>query len=204
MKKLLIIFGLLIASSLSANAIVEEVLDGTQVHYSPSKHAWSVVRSAFDDKITYTKKTNPGTGSYSEYYLDVNKEPEFMLGSNYEFVRNGRLIAVVNQNLKFAEVINEDGKFKTKELNKREIKKLFPDTKIIKISSFKNNEIKIRKPRKVQKYILLNDTDKNFHKYSFNPPETDSPYIKGMFKVSDKGTKYFSHYGNDVYKIIVK
>ncbi len=204
MKKFLLSVFVFWLALMPACAIVEEVMSGDSVYYSPSEKLWSKAKSAFDDKITYTKQTSPGTGSYSEYYPDNQNEPEFVLNSNYEFVRNGKLIAVINKNLKFAEVINNNGKIQEKELNKKDVQKLFPDVKIIKLSSFKNHKKTLRFSKFPRQCLLLNDTDKDFHKYSFTPLNTDKPYIKGLFRIEGKGTITFSHYGEDPYKIIVK
>lgn len=205
MKNLFIItLVALLTTLLPASAIVEEITDGRNVYYSPSEKLWSPARGAFQDKVTYTKKTSPGTGSYSEYYIDNNETPSFVLSSNYEFVRGGKLIAVINQNLKFAEVINNNGKIQEKKLSKRKVQKLFPNTTIIKVSSFKNHKLTIKPKKFPTQYLLWNDTDKNFHKYFFEPNNTDRPYIKGAFRVDNKGEIKFSHFGEDIYTIIVK
>ena len=204
MKKILLAIFMFWFAVMPACAIVEEVMDGSKVYYSPSEKLWTKARGLFEDKITYTKHTSPGTGSYSEYYLDNQNEPEFVLSSNYEFVRNGKLIAVINKSLKFAEVINNNGKIQEKELNKKDVQKLFPYVKIIKLSSFRNREKTLRISKFPQQYLLLNDTKKDFHKYSFSPYNTDTPYIKAIFRINGKGIITFSHYGNDTYKIIVK
>ena len=203
MKKLFIILCLILSASVPANAINEEILDGYQVTYSPSSKTWSVAKTA-PDKILYTKKTSPGTGSYSEYYSQDSNAPAFILSSNYEFVRGGKLIAVINKDLKFAEVKIKNGKVQEKELNKRAIQKLFPDTKIIKISSFRNQKITIKPDKFPQQYLLWNNTNKNFHKYFFEPQNTDRPFISGSFRVDGKGQITFSHFGKDIYTIIIK
>lgn len=203
MKKILFILGLTILSITPTFAINEELLDGAQVKYSPQNKIWTVVGNN-PEYIIYTKKTTSGTGSYSEYYTLDKTEPEFVLSSNYEFVRNGKLIAVINKDLKFAQVINKNGKIHEKELSKGEIEKLFPDTKIIKISSFKKHKITLKPKKFPQQYLLWNNTDKNFHKYSITPYNTDRPYINGAFRVDKEGEFIFSHFGKDPYKIIIK
>ena len=203
MKKLFIILCLILSAAIPANAINEEILDGGEGTYSPSTKQWSVTKTA-PDKIIYKKRTSSGTGSFSEYYQQNDSTPAFVLGSNYEFVRGGKLIAVINKDLKFAEVKIKNGKVQEKELSKRAIQKLFPDTKIIKISSFRNQKITIKSDKFPQQYILWNNTNKNFHKYFFNPQNTDRPFIKGSFRADREGQFTFSHFGKDVYTIIIK
>ncbi len=203
MKKVLCVLGLIMTLSLPAAALNDEVTEVCSVVYSPKTKTWAIGRIA-PDKIAFKKKTSPGTGSYSEYYSSTDGTFAFTLSSNYEFIRGQKLIAVNNNALKFSEVIYKDGKFQEKELKKRDIQKLFPYTKIIKISSFKNQKITIKPDKFPQQYLLWNNTDKYFHKYSFKKIDTDMPYIKGSFRVSRKGEIIFSHFGEDKYIIIVK
>ncbi len=199
MKKILFTFALLL---LCAPVIAcDKIPANTQVVYSPSSNYWSFGAMA-SDRIVLTKKRSSGTGSYSEYYCS-NGRKAFQLGSNYEFIKEGMLIASHNADLKFYEVVYKNKKFKEKELDISQIQALFPDAEIIRISDFKNGVIKVKKPFfKKQLFLLWNDTDKNFHKYSYeNIADSD---IKGLFEAKHAGTYKFSHFGDDVYKIKVR
>jgi uncharacterized membrane protein YfbV (UPF0208 family) len=55
------------------------------------------------------------------------------------------LISVHNADLKFYRIVYEDGKYIETLLKDSDLKKIFPDAEIIKISQFKDNSITINK-----------------------------------------------------------
>ena len=203
MKKLILTLGILLLACPAFAAKMTPVLSSTQVVYSPVANVWST-GSMVEDRIVLSKKTSPGTGNYSIYSYDNGKN-EFMLDSNYEFIYNGRLIACHNGNLKIFEVVYNGKDFEEKELTEGQIKEIFPDAEILLISHFIDNKITVRKsPFKKKDFLLLNDTDKNFHKYSFHPQSVKYSPVAGLFKASTVGKITFSHYGEDKYIINVR
>ena len=130
---------------------------------------------------------------------------EIMLGSDYEFLFNGRLISCHNADLKIFELVYNGNFFEEKELTKEQIKEIFPDAEIITISQFKDQKLTVTKPAfEKKKFLLLNDTDKYFYKYSFKPKSVKFSPVGGLFRASTIGRITFSHFGQDKYTIYVK
>ena len=201
MKNLILIFGLLLMCSPVFAADMKPVLNNTQLLYSPKENVFSVGAPA-DGKISLSKRTSTGTGNYSIYSYNNN---EVMLGSNYEFLFNGRLISCHNADLKIFEVVYNGKIFVEKELTEGQIKEIFPDAEILLISHFVDKKITVRKPAFEKKdFLLLNDTDEYFHKYSFHPQSVKYSPVAGLFKASSIGKITFSHFGQDKYTIYVK
>lgn len=203
MKKLILIMGILLLACPAFAGKMTPVLSSTQVVYSPVANVWST-GSMVEDRIVLSKKTSPGTGNYSIYSYS-NGDEAFMLGSDYEFIFEGRLIACHNADLKIFEVVYNGKNFEEKELTQGQIKQIFPNAEIILISHFIDNKITVRKsPFKKRDFLLLNDTDKNFHKYSFHPQSVKFSPVAGLFRASAIGKITFSHFGEDKYIIYVK
>lgn len=201
MKKLILILGLLLLCSPVFAADMKPVLNNTQLLYSPKENVFSVGAPA-DGKISLSKRTSTGTGNYSIYSYNNN---EVMLGSNYEFLFNGRLISCHNADLKIFEVVYNGKIFVEKELTEGQIKEIFPDAEILLISHFVDKKITVRKPAFEKKdFLLLNDTDEYFYKYSFHPQSVKYSPVAGLFKASSIGKITFSHFGQDKYTIYVK
>ena len=202
---LLCLGGMLITMAIVSAYGDDGLYDNYQAVYSPTTKSFSTGLMA-DDRIVLTKKVSEGTGSYSSYYYS-NGKVAINLNSNYEFIKDGRLIAVDNAGLKYYEVIYKNKKFIQKELTINELEKIFPYTQIVKISEFKNNKITIKKELFKEKNILLyNDTDKYFHKFSYNPPSVQKTDIKGLIRINHIGKIKFSHYEDkdNALTIIVK
>ena len=208
MKKLLTgLFGIILTMCFVgiANACdIEGLYDNYQAVYMPSTNTWTTGGMA-DDRIVLTKKTSTGSGSYSEYY-NSDGTLAIALDSNFEFIKDGKLIAVDNANLKYYEVKYEDGKFTEKPLCETALAAIFPKAQIVKISEFQKNKITVKKLASQDKIVvLLNDTDKSFYKYSCNP-NVQNKDIKGLLKLTTYDKIKFSHYGEkkNLYTIKVK
>lgn len=124
----------------------------------------------------------------------------FTTGTQYEFIKDGRLIGYSNTTFKFYEFFIQDGNLVSRELSKEEIQELFPEYKIITINDFslKTNSLKIKKDRKVLKLILFNDTNMqlyNFDFYSDNSRFVKYP-LKGFLEVKKSGMIQFSRSGD--------
>lgn len=170
------------------------VYNDYQVVYSPSANTWSN-GGMVEDRVVLTKKTSDGTGSYSQYY-DKNGVLVIALGSNFEFLKDGKFIASHNAELKFYNVVYNEGKFSEVLMNETEVQNLFPDAEIIKVSQFKDGKYKIKKrPFEKKKVLLLNDTDGYYHKYSFAPSNVKKTDIAGLITISKFGKIKFSHCG---------
>ena len=92
-----------------------------------------------------------------------------------------------------------------KVLTEGQVKEIFPDAEILLISHFVDNKTTVRKQAFEKKdFLLLNDTDKYFYKYSFRPQSVKYSPVAGLFKASSIGKITFSHFGQDKYTIYVK
>lgn len=173
---------------------LDPVYENDKVIYDTKTKCWS--KEENKEGIILYKKTSSGTGSYSIYYYKCNK-PAFQSGSNFEFIDDKKLIAVDNASLKYSKIIFDGSKFIQIPLEIEELKTIFPDVEIIKISRFKNNKLTIKKPLFKKKTVLLvNDTDEFFHKYFVSPESSANKNIKGLITLSKKFTKVkFCHLG---------
>ncbi len=174
---------------------VDGIYDKYQAVYLPSNNIWTT-GSMVSNRIVLTKKTSSGTGSYSEYY-DSKGKLAIALGSNYEFIKGGALIAVHNADLKFYTVTYnaKTKKFSESQMTAAAVQKLFPNAQIIKVSEFKNGKYTLKKPEGVEKEILiLNDTDNSYYKYSYAPETVIQSDVKGLIWVNQKAKIKFSHY----------
>lgn len=173
---------------------LDPVYENDKVIYDTKTKCWS--KEENKEGIILYKKTSSGTGSYSIYYYKCDK-PAFQSGSNFEFIDDKKLIAIDNASLKYSKIIFDGSKFIQIPLEIEELKMIFPDVEIIKISRFKNNKLTIKKPLFEKKTVLLvNDTDEFFHKYFVSPESSANKNIKGLITLSKKFTKVkFCHLG---------
>lgn len=148
----------------------------------------------------FIKKVSKGEGRFSEFY---SKEGNFLFSTatQYEFINNGSLIGYSNSDLKFYEFEVKDSILTQRELTEDEIRELFPDYEIVKISQFSSatNSLKVKKKRGVLKLILLNDTDRFFHNYAFtsNNSKYKEYQLKGFLEITKQGMIQFSRFGDN-------
>ena len=203
MKRLVLSLMILLGFSVAANA--SELLN------IPYKNIIEEGTLKYEDGVWYDKISrretpyfikfiSEGTGSYSEFFSS-DGQFAFTTGTQYEFVYKGDLIGYSNQDLKFYEFSYSDGKLDRRELSEEEVKELFPDYEIIKISEFSpnTNSLKIKKETHNLKIILLNDTDRNFYQYSFSSGngKFENYPLTGLINITKKGMFQFSHFGDN-------
>ena len=197
MKKNIIVallFGVFFTTSCFAQTSnIEGIYDNYQIVYSP-KTKMFLSGSMLPDRVVLTKKTSDGTGSYSSYYFK-NGDLALELSSNFEFIKNGRLIACDNSALKYYEILYRNGKFYAKKLSVRKLQKLFPSAQIAKLSKFRNNRYVLKTSN--PELLIYNDTNKYFHKYDFTPETVKTSDIKGLINVKNVDKIIFSHYNED-------
>ncbi len=171
------------------------VMDGDRIIYQPSESNW-VSESFAEDKIVYVKKLYDGDGAYS-LYSHEDGSFAFILNTGCEILKNGKLIIVDNNLLKFSKLVYEEERLIQIPLNDEEIKELFPNAEILKISTIdSDNKLWIHKPLFKKKTILLvNDTDKYFHKIACKSKNVQDPEIKGLVTIPRYGIYRFTHFG---------
>lgn len=196
MKKVLLLASLLLISNqVFAYDYTDTVRNALsidqQVNYSPKTKEW--VRNSNPDGISFRKDVTSGTGSFSIF---DNNGKFYDSNTTYEFFDGKKLIGHNMHILKFFELgFNE--KITYRELTPDEIKGYFQDVELVYISQFKNNKIVLKKPKNEKKaYLLVNDTDRDFYKYSFENSEYKDEYIRGLFEVEKPQTLIFSHFGS--------
>lgn len=204
MKKffLILFFSVISISARATENPHNALFDGDIAVYSKASSMWSNVESAEDD-IVLKKTLIEGVGSHSIY----NKEDgslAFALSTNYEFVKDGKLIIVDNDLLKYYEMIYDADSFKQRELTEAEIQEIFPDYEVFRISQIdSDNKIWIHKPfGKNRKLVLVNDTDRFFHRISCRWKNVQDSEIKGLISISRYGIITFKHFGERDGKLI--
>lgn len=200
MKRIFLTLFLLIGICLSAYANdipYKNIKDGYSI-VNYEEGTWGIANKKRD--IYYTKKVSSGTGSFSEFYTPEG-EFVFSTGCNYEFIIDGKLFGYSNSELKFYEFSLPCGILEQRELSEDEIKSLFKDFKIVKISEFASstNSLRLKKDRKHYKIILLNDTDRYFYHYGFtsNNAKFNTYPLRGFLDITKKGMIQFSHFGDN-------
>lgn len=200
MKRLLISLIILAAATLSVNAAdirYKNLKEKSKISYNSELDKWSFKKNGDN---YYVKTISVGSGSYSEF-LNPDESFAFITDCNYEFIFNGDLIGYSNQDLKFYDFAIIDGELTKRELAEDEVRLLFPDYKIIKISEFSpnTNSLKFKKQGHPQKVIILNDTDKTFYNYSFTSGNSkfQTYPLAGFINISKKGMIQFSHFGDN-------
>lgn len=169
------------------------VNENSQILYSPGGVYWSD-GGMVEDRIVFTRHVSSGSGGYSEYTAE--KEAPLYLPSNYEFLYEGRLIGYNTANLKFFEARYEDGTFNAVELSAAQIGDLFPGLELLKISEAKDGVLTVkRRPGQVKSFLLVNDTDRDFHRYSFENRKAAEPF-KSLLTVDSFDEIVFSHFGS--------
>ena len=218
-KRLLALFTILtLMAFMQANAkVLDEVYsgvsDGQMIYYSFCSDKWYYQRPDQKKKciLEVTRRVSEGSGSYSEYVSPMY-DVYTPAGSNYEFLYKGRLITYHIFDVKFYEIVynHRNKQFIEVPLEENFIKEIFKHPKIIYISQFNDNhELTVRKrPFKKQRYLLLNDTDKYFYRYTLETPNK-SNVIKILFFAKKRSDIDFAHFMEDVeefpmYKIHIK
>lgn len=198
MKKLFVLcFAFLLAACTKPYVVNPQIYEnainaGYQVVYSPTAHAWSKGSMA-EDRIVFTKSVSIGSGNYSQY--SAPGRPMIMMPTQYEFLFNGRLIGYSTADLKFYELIFEEGIVRVKELSFAEVKEIFPGLEIIKVSTAENGKLQIKRlPFETKSFMVLNDTDETFYHYSYENKITPNAPFNSLLTVDSYETILFSHF----------
>ena len=169
--------------------------DGQQITYNQYNDFWTIGGVNEDDIVLY-KKLYDGAGSYSQY-LDSDDKIIFTLTTNLEFVKDGVLYAINNDEFKYYRIVCNGQSFEEIPLSYGEIQELFPDVNIISLTLIDDdNKMWIHKPIGQKKKILfINDSDKYFHKLAPKCIKAQDEKIKGLVTISRYGIYNFTHFG---------
>lgn len=220
MKKILFIFLYLIIFSLPiysepriTDSFYAGITEGQTVFYSYCNDKWYYVKPKQKQKCIgeFTKYLSDTLEDYT-IFKEPNRFEMIQSESNYEFIYKNKMISYHYYELKFYQIsYNKDLKqFVEIPLSNSLKNEIFKGIEIIYISDFnKNNELILHKmPLSKKTYLLLNDTEKYFYKYSLETPNIDK-FVKTMFTVRYPDTIEFSYYIEKkrefpTYKIIIK
>ncbi|MCM1010648.1 MAG: hypothetical protein NC390_07220 [Fusobacterium sp.] len=183
----------------------QTIYENNQVIYSPQAEVWALDGVA-ENRVVLTKKVSNGTGNYSEYY-GADDEIAFSFGTGAEFLYNDKLIAQDIYSLKFYSVFFNPlmQKFDKRNVTNVGLQKVFPDAKIVNVSDFKNDKIRVKKPLfKPVKILLVNDTPEYFYKYRFQGDNFEAYNVAGLLNIKKMGTIKFSHAGEDFKTLTIK
>ena len=134
-----------------------------------------------ENNYNFTKHYTIGSGGFSEYELN---NVRYDTHSTVEYIVDKKLLGYNPHTLKFSYITFDGQKFNNEYLRDSELQKYFPNTKFIKISEFKNNQIVIRKrPFISEEYLLINDTNQDFYKYSLTNGKDKKQIFKCFIKV---------------------
>jgi len=96
-------------------------------------------------------------------------------------------------------------KFDRKNVIINSLNKVFPDVKILKISDFKNNVLKVKKaPFKKIKVLLVNDTSEYFLNYHFEGENFEHYNMAGMLEINKMGKIKFAYPSDEFRALIIK
>lgn len=199
MRRALFVFLFLIISPfvLADEYVFDKVLNNRSISYIPSESTWTTSNVVKENNIILTKKlVESGSGSYSIYnYSDGSLA--FALSTGLEILKNNKLIIVDNNLLKFYKLIFTDDGFKQVLLSDKEIKEIFPDREIFKISYIdSDNRVWLHKPfNKVKKILLLNDTDSCFYGLNTKSKNTQDKDFVSLITFRRYGIYNFNHFG---------
>ena len=182
--------------------IHNSINDGDSIIYLPYEQKWAT-GSADEDGIVFKKILVEGTGSHS-IYKNQDDSLAFALATDYEMINNGNLIVVDNNLLKYYKLVYNNEAFEQIELTEDEIRVIFPNAEILKISQIDNdNKMWLHKPFSKKRVLLLvNDTDKFFHRITCKSKNIQDSEIKGLITISRYGIVRFSHFGERNGKLI--
>ena len=205
MKKIL--YGLLISflfNTLFFNSVYAKKIqtieykslkNGTKIKYSDCYWTNKVKKGDVDYFIRSIDRENLD----SITYLANDGENGIVSDWRYDFLYKGRLIGYSYSDMNFYEIIYYNGEFQTRLISVNEVEELFPDFKLIRLSSFNKytNSLRIKKNKSNRKIILINDIEANLSNYMFT--SGNAKFQKYTFpnfiKINSKGMIHFSEFG---------
>lgn len=197
MKKILTFLFLivLILPAVAEENIHNALYNESTAVYSLENNSWSNEKINEND-IVLKKTLIEGTGSHSIFYYE-DGTLGFALATNYELIKNGKMIIIDNNLLKYYKMVYENESFRQVELTYNEIMEVFPQAEIFRLSLIdEDNKIWIHKPfMKKRTLLLVNDTEKFFHSLTCKSKNVQDKEIKGLITISRYGVIKFKHFG---------
>ena len=195
MKKLFLTIMFLSIFIIRVNAnttLTNHIQENDKLSFSKTECTWQMGFNT-TNSYNFTKHYTIGSGGFSEYELNGVR---YDTHSTVEYIVNKKLLGYDPHTLKFSYITFDGQKFNNKYLTDSELQKYFPNVKFIKISEFKNNQIVIKKkPFVFEEYLLINDTNQDFYKYSLTNGKDEKQIFKCFVKVFFPTTYKYSFFG---------
>lgn len=120
--------------------------------------------------------------------FQVPKEDVWVGEGSQEFLLGEKLYSYFPKTFEYYEVLFNGVKFITKKLTPEEISDIFKDYKIIKLSDIQKGDYTTTFTKKDNKFLILNDGDKDFYKYYIVPNDSKKMQIdkfSNQFEIKD-------------------
>lgn len=203
MKKLVLIIlsiTFLLTNSVFAEEELQENIDTNtninQFIYNPYSETWSLGNATEDSDIQLTKQLVEAGVNYTQFFYNDGSLAA-TLNTDYEFIRNGKLYGVNNNELKFYEIIYNGEYFEEIPIGADEIQNLFPDTELIRLSQIdSDHKMWLSKPIfKKKDFLFINDSNKSYYKLTPRVKKLQQSEIKGLITIPYYGMFTLDHYG---------
>ncbi len=120
--------------------------------------------------------------------FQVPKEDVWVGEGSQEFLVGKKLYSYFPKTFEYYEVLFNGVKFITKQLSQEDISDLFKDYRIIKLSEIQKGGYTTTFTNKNNKFLILNDGDKDFYKYYIVPNDSKKMQINkfsNQFEIND-------------------
>ncbi|MCD7879869.1 MAG: hypothetical protein LUG16_08055 [Candidatus Gastranaerophilales bacterium] len=169
----------------------ESVSSNDKLFYKINCNAWYKNFNS-EDCIILKKDNSSCENKLSVLFFGNNKN--LKLNSDFEFLKDSRLIGTDNKNFKFYEIRYDKGNFYEYNLTYEELQKLFHCIDVIKLSDFKNGTYTIYNGSEEKDILLYNDTDENFDSFSITPQiYSIDKNIKSVIRIPKRGNIYITN-----------
>ena len=182
----------------------EDICNIHQAVYNPNTQSWTTNEVKDDNEIILTKKTFEGASTYSQLFYP-DERLALTLTSDFEFIKDGILVGVDNNNLKFNQIIFNGEFFEEIPMTVQEVQKLFPNLEIIQLSLIdSDHKMWLSKPFfKKKDFLFINDSNKSYYKLTPRMKSLQQSEIKGIITIPFFGFFTLDHYGEYKGKIRV-
>ena len=209
LKKFILFFFLSLISTplVYSNEDINQSEDICNIHqavYNPNTQSWTTNEVKDDNEIILTKKTFEGASTYSQLFYP-DERLALTLTSDFEFIKDGILVGVDNNNLKFNQIIFNGEYFEEIPMTVQEVQKLFPNLEIIQLSLIdSDHKMWLSKPFfKKKDFLFINDSNKSYYKLTPRMKSLQKNDIKGIITIPFFGFFTLDHYGEYKGKIRV-
>ena len=209
LKKFILFFFLSLISTplVYSNEDINQSEDICNIHqavYNPNTQSWNTNEVKDDNEIILTKKIFEGASTYSQLFYP-DERLALTLTSDFEFIKDGMLVGVDNNNLKFNQIIFNGEYFEEIPMTVQEVQKLFPNLEIIQLSLIdSDHKMWLSKPFfKKKDFLFINDSNKSYYKLTPRMKSLQKNDIKGIITIPFFGFFTLDHYGEYKGKIRV-